>query len=79
MKLSKRQLIKELKTRCFDIEIEYNGKFGSVIPDYKNKDGYFLAFEGKYLDVDTIKDVMNVKFFDGNSLKDIYKQVDFSY
>ncbi len=79
MKLSKRQLKKELKTRCFDVEIEYNGKFGSIIPDYNNDDGYFLAFEDNYLDVNTINDVMTVKFFDGKCLKDICKQANFSY
>ncbi len=79
MKVSKREFIKNLKTRCYDIELEYDKKYGSIIPDYGNDTGYHLAFNDKHLDVKTEKDVMNVNFFNGKKLKDILKQVEFDF
>lgn len=79
MKLSKKELKHLLDTRCFDIEIKYNDKYGSIIPNYDGKNAYSISFEGAYKDVKDIAEAMNINFFDGKCLKDIYKSAEFSY
>ncbi len=83
MKLSKREIKKIIKSRCYDISFSFNNNYGNIIPDCKTG-GYNLAFENQkgdisVLDVSTVNEVMTSSFFAGKRLKDIYKSVDFTY
>ena len=52
-----------------DIEFTYNGKFGSICPFSANE--ISVAFDGNIKEYDNIDDVMQDKFFDGESLNEI--------
>ncbi len=84
MKLSKKELTEAIKSNNFDITFSYKGCFGSIVPNY-DKGGYHLAYKDSLngdtdiLDVDTFKELWNVKFFSGRSLKEFYDDADFSY
>lgn len=79
MKLTKKEIKQILKSRNHDLEFEYHNQFGSIIPDMSLEDGYSIAFEGEILDVDSLEEAMNAKFFNGKSIIEICEEADFGY
>lgn len=69
--------IKNTIENCInDVLFSYNGQSCGVtseVHDYKPI--YTLWFGEKYVDLDTVEDVLNYKLFDGKSLNDIYKNL----
>ena len=69
------QLREEILSLTYDIQFEYKGVNGLIMP-YSKKD-FVLCYgddDKRYTDID---DVMSDKFFDGKSLSEISQEVEF--
>lgn len=58
-----------------DVTFEYDGKYACINPWNKHK--FEVGFDDKCKTYDNIDDVMNDKFYDGKSLKDICENIEF--
>lgn len=75
--MSLNKLIDVLNDCCNDITFSFNGKQSGVMPEVVNYEKRYHVWYGEVnKDYQTVDELISDKFFDGKSIKEIFKELD---
>lgn len=62
---------------CNDVTFSFGGKSSGIMPEVENyKKNYHVWYGDKTKDYPSVETLMNDKFFDGQTLKEIFSKLD---